>query len=139
MGREMAYLLSFAARHAPLIECGVKTRTIRRRGARRAPFVGEALRLYVGLRTKTARLILETPCTAVAPVRLVFDRASGPELFEVDSRRLRPSEFDAFATLDGFDSAADMAGFWFEVHGKRSQDRIDFAGDLIAWHPPLGL
>lgn len=124
---------SFTPRFEPALASGAKTRTIRAPGRRRHARPGDALQLYVGMRTPACRLIRRATCTAVTPVRLVFGPAGPAELFEVAGAPLSPPQMEAFARADGFEDLGDMARFWIATHAPRHATGVEFEGLMIDW------
>lgn len=109
------------------IEQGFKTQTIRAHGRRRHARIGERVQLYVAMRTKQCRLILEATCIAVHDCRLVFERSCLTRA-TIDGQPIK--DIDAFATSDGFTDAAEMGKFWEDQHGLTDGF---FDGVLIEW------
>lgn len=113
----------------PIIE-GTKDQTIRApRAGRGHARPGEALQLYVGMRTRECRLLLRTACLAVLPVQLFWRPAIA---FVVDGEPVPIDAMDDFARRDGFDDVDDMAAFWRAEHPGLEV----FEGTLIRWPPP---
>lgn len=109
------------------IEQGFKTHTVRAKGKRRHARVGERVQLYVAMRTKHCRLILEATCTAVHDCRLGFEGAC---LTRATVNGQAVADLDAFAISDGFTDAAEMGAFWADQHGLTDGF---FDGLLIEW------
>ncbi|MBN2631573.1 MAG: hypothetical protein JXR75_13665 [Rhodobacteraceae bacterium] len=120
---------SFQKRFAPQIVAGSKRQTIRAPRRRHAR-PGEALQLYVGMRTTTCCKIIPDPlCAKVEPITILFDAEGKIDEIEID--RLPIDDVDGFAVEDGFESLSAMAGFWVMHHGLMRQ----FRGVLISWVP----
>lgn len=85
---------------------------------------GEVLQLYVGMRTRHCRKVATETCTAVHDIHIEVccDGLS------IDVNGIPVVGLDAFARLDGFTDAADMAAFWLAEDGPRS-----FSGKWILW------
>lgn len=115
---------SFQAQFAPQILAGTKRQTIRAVGRRRHARPGEALQLYVGMRTKFCRRIAVAQCTRFLPVAMKF----APLALVFVAGRLCPSLED-FAREDGFTSWAELRSFWREHHAGVES----FEGVLIGW------
>lgn len=125
---------NFNKRFAPDVESGKKRQTIRKKGKRRPPLVGEPLQLYTGMRTKYCRLLVRENCRAVSEIIILPDYRQistfSPEqncyimLGAHDERRL-----NAFVMADGFKSANEFFE-WFE--NQVGEDGI-FVGHLIQW------
>lgn len=128
---------SFKARFAEPIIARTKRQTIRGTRRRHAR-PGEALQLYVGMRTKTCRKLLniDPECSGVVPAHLTFDRNFGPQSFRIDDREILTNQaLDEFARRDGFDDIEDMTRFWFDTHASRGARQITFDGVVISWDP----
>lgn len=120
---------SFQKRFAPRIEDGTKCHTIRA-DRRRHARPGEALQLYVGMRTTSCRKVIADPlCTSVEQIRIGFAAAGQIAEALIDDQPV--SDLDEFAIADGFESLSDMEGFWTMRHGLLRE----FRGVLIAWVP----
>jgi hypothetical protein len=131
---------------APQIEDGTKTHTIRGHRRRHA-HPGEALQLFVGLRTRHCRKIVDDPiCRKVLPIVIMSSDLIGPGIayIEINGMPLRRDEIEAFAVSDGFEPARlqgiapaaligatareTMGRFWRANHqGSR------FEGVIIKW------
>ena len=153
-------MLNFQPRFVDPIRQGSKRQSIRRE-RHRDPRIGESLQLYVGLRTKRAKKILDADpvCNGVHPIEMLVSGFPKPESVQPSMVRFRetlPSwltetttfvlgdgvgewiEIDeAFAVRDGFRSVEDFETFWQEQHGPSSEiepfGRIRFSGNLIEW------
>ncbi|APY94899.1 ASCH domain-containing protein [Burkholderia pseudomallei] len=127
------YLLSFKTQFEPLITSGYKPHTIRaKRADGRDPCPGDLLRMYVGLRTKQARVIAQEVCEYVSDIQILPPLAGRlPQVF-VGARLLDESEAEALARADGFDGWRDMVAFFADLYG------LPFTGNLIGWNrtPP---
>ncbi|MBK6742478.1 MAG: hypothetical protein IPG66_05665 [Hydrogenophilales bacterium] len=120
---------NFKERFAPAIQSGAKCQTIRARGKRRPPKVGEALQLYQGLRTKEAKKLLgKVACTSVEAISI------SPRTGVVQMIRgnywdvLDADEIEALAKADGFNSADDFFDFFLCQYGSNT-----VSGYLIKW------
>lgn len=111
------------------IQQGFKTHTIRAVGKRRHARVGERVQLYVAMRTKHCRLIMEATCTAVQDCHLTFEGAS---LTKATVGGQSVEDLDGFAVSDGFTDADEMGKFWAKQHGLTEGI---FYGLLIEWSP----
>ncbi len=131
---------SFKACFEEDIACLVKRQTVRSNRKRHAR-PGEALQLYVSMRTKQCRKIL-TPdpiCIAVRNIDIAIDLMS-PQLIqaiEIEGIALNGDEIEAFAIADGFGSKmADgfarrrMGQFWCQNYYWPR-----FSGVVIGWDP----
>ena len=120
---------SFQKRFASRIEDGSKRHTIRA-DRRRHARPGEALQLFVGMRTTSCRKIIADPlCTSVEQIRISFADDGRISEALIDGQPV--SDLDEFAIADGFESLSDMEGFWIMHHGLLRE----FRGVVIAWVP----
>jgi uncharacterized protein YqfB (UPF0267 family) len=109
-------LYNFQPRFVPRILAGTKTHTIR--SERKHPDKpGNIMHLYTGLRTKR-NCFSVVPCICVEPIRIDQDGS-----VYLQGKRLSPSECDALAKRDGFDSFTMR--FW--------EGRLPFAGQVYHW------
>lgn len=117
---------SFKPRFEGLIRGGQKRQTIRADRARHAR-PGEAVQLYVGMRTKACRKIMPDPtCTWTAPIRLWIPNGFEPaEIVEAGRKKCVTPDF---AIADGFGGVEDFTRFWFGSHGPGL-----FQGMIVAW------
>lgn len=123
--------LNFKAQFADQVRSGEKRQTIRARGKRRPPRVGEPLMLYTGMRQVGCRKLLDAVCTSVEPISIsVRTKAvQVPRMFGCEPRfvLLGDDEIDELAKADGFASAGDFFAWFLEHHGDT------FSGYLIKW------
>jgi hypothetical protein len=117
-------LYNFKARFVPKIEDGSKRHTIRGR-RRYEDKPGDTMHLFYGARTKQCRLLMRAPCVKVDRIQITsiagkFDVFIGDSLLEND-------ECERLAVADGFDSFAEMMGFW--------DGRLPFKGKIYHWNP----
>ena len=115
---------SFRPRFEAPILAESKNGTIRNPRKRHAR-AGEELQLYVGMRTKSCRLIRRAQCLAVHEVAIDVTTLGIASIL-VDG--LPVADLDAFARGDGFADAADMGAFWLKEHGPKL-----FEGVWIRW------
>lgn len=139
---------SFKPFFAPQIADGWKTQTVRA-DRRRHARPGEQLQLFVGMRTRNCRKILDRDptCLFVSPITIQTNTTpEGIGSIAIDGRNLHPDEIEAFARADGFaperlrsepgitilgPSARSCMGlFWLMSHGAGR-----FDGVLIKWEP----
>lgn len=115
-------LYGFDALHADSVAEGTKRQTVRpaRKSGHAVP--GDTLRLWTGLRTKSARFLREAVCASADPVTICTGEPI--EVF-VGGRRV---DVVSFAKDSGFDSPEDMASFYRAKHGEDV-----FSGMLIRW------
>ncbi|MEM1370595.1 MAG: hypothetical protein AAGG72_00045 [Pseudomonadota bacterium] len=124
--------LNFQAQFADDVADGTKQQSIRapRRDGRVHCKVGDTLKLYTGMRTKSCRLLGEGRVTGVRDVRI-----EGVEMWlnglrlptHIYSRdQLEPTD-NEFAQADGFEDFMDMRDWFSEHHG------LPFEGVCIEW------
>lgn len=123
--------INFHAQFADAVKRGEKRQTIRARGKRNPPRVGDPLFLYTGMRTAACRKLATVACASVTPITIEADRrrVKMPREFGNSARwdELDAAEIEQLARDDGF---ADVAAFfeWFRAnHGKT------MSGFLIRW------
>lgn len=117
---------NFQARFADQVATGCKRQTIRLRGKRRHARHGDALQLYMGMRTKACRKLFEAACTHTAEIRIERSEEGHVEI-KIDGARLDALECYAIAVQDGFSSLAEMVGWFEDQHG------LPFEGVVIQW------
>lgn len=120
------FTLNFLRQFAPAVERGEKRMTIRAtRKDRKVPAVGDTLRLYTGLRTRGARLLLETTASCVWRVRMDFtDR-----YIVIDGTRLCQEAARLTAKLDGFDTVDAFLDYF-----RASCMSDQFEGFAVHWN-----
>lgn len=123
--------INFHVQFADAVKHMEKRQTIRARGKRNPPRVGDPLFLYTGMRTAACRKLATAPCTAVEMITIDAERGevTMPRSFGGHQAwtRLDADEVEQLARDDGF---ADVAAFfeWFRSnHGKT------MSGYLIRW------
>lgn len=122
---------SFNRRFAAQIADGSKTHTIRA-DRRRHARPGERLQLFTGMRsTNCVKIIPDPLCLKVEPIRLEMDQEGKISVVEIDG--LPVEDVHDFALRDGFESLADMSGFWVMSHGLLRE----FRGVIIGWVPEV--
>lgn len=122
------FLFNFKPKFAPLVESGAKRQTIRAtRADNRVPQPGDVTKLYTGLRTIKARLLLAAPVIDCEPVRIDFSERS----LVLGGNRLRLGTLEQFAKEDGFADAAELFDWFKETHGPD-----DFEGFCVRWEAP---
>lgn len=120
---------SFQKRFAPRIADGSKSHTIRAQRTRHAR-PGEMLQLFTGMRTSSCIKIIPDPqCIRAEPISIWFDDNGAIREIRIDAEPVE--DLDFFAVSDGFESLADMSGFWTLTHGLFRR----FDGALIGWVP----
>ncbi len=123
--------LNFKAQFADQVRSGEKRQTIRARGKRRPPRVGEPLMLYTGMRQCGCRKLLDAVCTSVEPIgisiRTRYVQVS--RTFGVEPRfvLLDDDEIEELAKADGFPDADAFFAWFADHHGDT------FSGYLIKW------
>lgn len=122
---------NFKAQFADQVKNLEKRQTIRARGKRRAPRVGEPLMLYTGMRQVGCHKLLDAVCTSVEPISISMKsrtvqmpRAMGGQPAWVP---LLEEEIEALATADGFASVDAFFAWFAENHGDT------FSGYVIKW------
>lgn len=125
--------LNFSAQFATLVEDGIKCQTIRapRKDGRAHCKVGDTIKLYTGMRTKSCRLLRTARVTRIDAVNIGFwDMALNgsrliADLYKLpDSQSLSDSDF---AKADGFPDYATMCAWFDKTHG------LPFHGSVIYW------
>jgi len=112
--------LNFNERFAKDIQSGQKAMTIRK--VRKRPILhGDRLFLWTGQRTKHARKLAETTCTAVRDIEI------NEHDVRVNARRLTLADVETIARDDGFTSIADFVEWFDKRYG------LPFKGVLIRW------
>lgn len=123
---------SFKKQFAPKIADGSKSQTIRDIRTGRVPHVrpGQALQLYIGMRTKYCQLVGRATCAAVTPITISFYPSHAPGIVLDTGAKFDGDGLDDFAKKDGFSGWLEMAMFWRKEHGS---DLVRWAGVLIEW------
>ncbi len=123
--------LNFKAQFADQVKNLEKRQTIRARGKRRPPRVGEPLMLYTGMRQCGCRKLRDAVCTSVEPIGISIwsKTVQMPRTFlgEQIWAELSDDEIDKLAKADGFESASAFFAWFAEHHGDT------FSGYLIKW------
>lgn len=124
---------NFQARFAPAILDGTKCQTIRPRGKRRPPRVGETLQLFTGLRTKDVKRLLfrDAVCTSVEGISISARTGVVSMLCSNHWQWLDSDQVEALAKADGFASTDAFFDFFLEHYGQT------FSGWLIKWTVPI--
>lgn len=119
-------LYNFKPRFVPKIRSGKKRHTIRAKRVH-PDKPGNTMHLYVGLRTKKAKLIARVVCVKVEDIEIrdgiFFDENHAS--VTIDGTKLDRDERESLAVADGFESFEEMIQFW--------RGRIPFKGDIIHW------
>lgn len=123
---------NFKKQFAPDVESGKKRMTIRKKGKRKPPVVGEKIKLYTGMRTKSCRLLAEPVCVDVAEIKIrtkfdeVLIRIGGDEYFCLfDSHKA----LTHIAQRDGFETKEQFFNYFAEI----ADEHGDFYGHMIEW------
>lgn len=124
--------LNFKTAFADDVERGVKLQTVRahRKDGRPHCRVGDRLKLYTGMRSKSCRLLRTVTVTDVRPVRIEETKMylDGELLPSFISSRDQLEQTDnEFAEEDGFPGFMEMADWFRDVHG------LPFEGVVIKW------
>jgi len=123
--------LNFKKQFADDVENGFKKQTVRahRKDGRLHCKVGDTIKLYIGMRSKSCRLLRSATVTRVAAIRIEGTRMyiKGRLLpMSIDHRDSEQTD-NEFAEADGFDSFMDMASWFQQIHG------LPFEGVVIYW------
>jgi len=140
---------SFKSFFAPQIEDMSKAQTVRADRKRHAR-PGEALQLFVAMRTKSCRklLTIDPVCLAVAPIVIQISSIIDELIasIEIDGQILHRDEIETFSRLDGFSpervliklngaaaksARQNMGMFWQANYPHVTR----FEGVLITWGP----
>lgn len=121
--------INFQSRFAPQVKSGEKRQTIRARGKRRPPRVGEKLFLYTGMRQCGCIKLMDAICMRVTPIAISVKQKLIGMPNETGSawRHLSAEEADELAIADGFTGAAELFKWVQETHGDT------LSGNLIEW------
>ena len=123
--------LNFKAEFADQVRNLEKRQTIRVRGKRNPPRVGDPLMLYTGMRQVGCRKLLDVVCKSVEPIAISIKSRSVqmPRNFGVEPRwvSLDDDEIEELAKADGFLSASAFFAWFAENHGDT------FSGYVIKW------
>lgn len=122
---------NFKAQFADQVKNLEKRQTIRARGKRRPPRVGEPLMLYTGMRQVSCRKLLDAVCLAVDPISISI-KSRTVQMPVLRGRvpmwaTLLDHEIEALAKADGFPSADAFFAWFAEHHGDT------FSGYVIRW------
>lgn len=118
-------LYDFKPQFVPFILSGEKKHTIRE--MRKYPDKpGKTLYLYVGLRTKKAKLIKRVKCVKVERITIEKSGKNWPVFsVRIAGFLLSPSECEQLAHHDGFSNFDQMMKFW--------DGRLPFKGQIVHW------
>lgn len=99
--------INFKSEFSSLIVDGRKTHTIRKR--RKYPIKkGDWLQLYIGMRTKSAKMMMQRQCTDVQPI--IIDRVN--EKVIIGDAHLNNNEIEQLAIEDGFENSNQFFFFF---------------------------
>ncbi len=122
---------NFQKRFADTVLDGSKHSTIRvnRKDKRTPAAVGDIVKLYTGMRTKSCKKLRECEITAVK--RFMITRHIQNDGFEftayLDGLPLSEKDFHQLAIADGFKDAQGLIEFFTKTHG------MPFSGWHISW------
>lgn len=123
-------IYNFKTQFADSVRSLQKRQTIRARGKRPPPKVGDIAHLYTGLRTTSVRLLGKHPITAVVPIGIsARQRIVSTLCAESDPPRwqeLGKEDVEQLARADGFPDADAFFQFFLDDGGTLS-------GFLIKW------
>lgn len=125
---------NFKKQFAQDVEFGIKRQTTRafRKDHRPHCKLGDTIKLYTGMRTKSCRLLGEAEVTRIDDIEIRSTEMflNGVRLFTTIHERDAPQTDNEFAAADGFESFTEMANWFDEVHG------LPFRGKVIYWGEP---
>lgn len=132
----------------PQVATGLKRQTVRGQRRRHA-YPGEAVQLYVGMRTRFCRKIVSPDpiCTDTLPIIIETSTLIDCIIaaIEINGRQLHRDEIEEFARADGF-APEHINSLAIDMHGKTARENMGafwqanhpigrFSGDLIKWAP----
>lgn len=124
--------LNFRQEFADDVKLDFKRQTIRapRKDGRPHARIGDTLKLYTGMRTKSCRLLAEVTVTRIDTVWMDGGsmKLNGKPVYSTLSARDDPITDNEFAQADGFNSFTEMADWFRDVHG------LPFEGVVIYWN-----
>lgn len=130
---------NFQRQFVPMILSGEKTQTIRRR-RKRPTKAGDALKMFVGMRTKSCYQFAEAPCVQTTPCRIFPHKGQmlicvlkGDPKKKYDDNLYAYAvgvQLEGIAKRDGFQTPTEMFDF-FKRYGK--EELNDF--EIINWNP----
>lgn len=123
--------INFKAEFADQVRNLEKCQTIRARGKRRPPRVGEPLMLYTGMRQIGCHKLIDAVCVAVDPISISI-KSRTVQMLALRGRvpmwaTLFDHEIEELAKADGFASADAFFAFFAEQYGET------FSGYVIKW------
>lgn len=120
---------SFQPDFAAPIESGSKRSTIRPNGKRRHARAGEELQLYIGLRTRSSRLLLRVPCERSVQIEIHAKGVWADGVFKTNS-----AYYANLARIEGFASFGNLQAWFDRRYGLRV---VGFT--QITWDPAQAL
>ena len=120
-------MLNFQRQFARPVLDGQKRQTIRARGNRRRPVVGEWAHCFTGLRTRSTVKLGAWRVSQVDVLRMSV-RGAGFGETVLGSDRLGPCGLEELAKADGFAGAVAMHRWFLSYHGP-----VEFDGWVIRW------
>lgn len=126
--------LNFKAQFAEDVEFGHKRQTVRapRKDGRAHCKVGDSLKLYTGMRSKSCRLLGTAKVTRIETIKIEATsmyRNGRLVPASIHSRDCEQTD-NEFAEADGFESFMDMSSWFDKIHG------LPFEGIVIYWNEP---
>ncbi len=119
------FIFNFKKEFAADVESGKKLQTVRSlRADGRVPRDGEIVKLFTGLRTKGARLLLTSTVLECFPIHMDL---MYPRSIIANGVRLSKSAADDFARADGFANATEMFAWFGDHYG------MEFEGFCVKW------
>ena len=118
---------SFKTQFEGALRAGDKAQTIRALGKRRQARPRELVQVYIGMRTKDCRLLFQSECLEVLPIRI---RRTSDPIWEIrlNDNLLSLDEQNQLALADGFPDLQVFYDFFYQ--------RLPFEGVLIKWQTP---
>jgi len=129
--KKRTFTFNFSPLFVDKVAAGAKLQTVRAwRKDGKVPRPGDRVRLYAGLRTRKARLLVDSVVVECFPVTMNLSDDEHPLLVS-NGIRLHRGEATSFAQLDGFPGFAAMADWFKRTHGE------EFDGFCVRWRRPL--
>lgn len=123
--------LNFKAEFADQVKNLRKRQTIRARGKRNPPRVGDPLMLYTGMRQAGCRKLLDVVCKSVEPIAISIKSGSVQMPRQVGGQmvwvQLSDEEIEALARADGFVTTSVFLEWFGKQYGET------FSGYVIKW------
>lgn len=116
---------NFKDEFVPLVISGQKRTTIRQIRKQRITRVGDRLFLFNRMRQSRCRLIKDTECVKLTPIKILTSICS--VIVWLDGIELARKEVISLAKIDGFDDPDNFRKFFYDTYGT------DFDGELIEW------